>query len=64
MVGYDWEVVVKHSYREANLLADALAKHSLLVKDDVWFFQVCPNYCKHVLDADEKGITTPRNMSS
>jgi ribonuclease HI len=28
MLEYDWEVVFKHSYRETDHLADALAKHS------------------------------------
>jgi hypothetical protein len=47
---------------EANQLANALAKHSFTVKDDVCFFRVCPDFCKHVLDADEKGSTTPKSM--
>ncbi|KAK2419102.1 heat shock 70 kDa protein [Trifolium repens] len=62
MMEHDWEVVVKHVYREANQLADALAKHSFTVKDEVCSFRVCPNFCKHVLDADEKGSTTPRSV--
>jgi hypothetical protein len=36
---HDWEVIFKHFYREANHLADALAKHSFLVKDEIGFFQ-------------------------
>jgi ribonuclease HI len=62
MMDHDWEVVVKHVYREANQLADALAKHSFIVKDVCCFFRVCPDFCKHVLDADEKGSTTPRSV--
>jgi ribonuclease HI len=62
MMEHDWEVVVKHAYREANQLADALAKRSFTVKDDCCFFRVCPDFCKHVLDADEKGSTTPRSV--
>jgi ribonuclease HI len=59
----DWEVTFKHSYREANHLADALAKHSFLMKDKFCFFQDCPGHCKHLLDADEKGATTPKIVS-
>jgi hypothetical protein len=29
----DWEVVVKHSYREANQMPNALAKHSYSLSD-------------------------------
>jgi ribonuclease HI len=58
----DWDVVVKHSYREANCLADALARHSFDMKDDVGFFQDCPTFCKHHLVADEKGIVSPRSI--
>jgi ribonuclease HI len=62
MMEHDWEVVVKHVYREANQLADALAKHSFTVKDVCCFFRVCPDFCKHVLDADEKESTTPTSV--
>jgi ribonuclease HI len=58
----DWDVVVTHVYREANCLADALASHSFSVKDKVCFFQDCPSFCKHQLDADEKGIVSLRNV--
>jgi ribonuclease HI len=63
MLKMDWDVVVKHTYREANRLADALAKHSFSVKDEVCFFQDCPQFCKHQLDADVKGIVSPRSVS-
>jgi hypothetical protein len=59
----DWDVTFKHSYREANQLADALAKHSFLMKDKFSFFQDCPGHYKHLLDADEQGVTTPRTVS-
>jgi hypothetical protein len=58
----DWDVVVKHSYREVNYLADALTRHSFDMKDDVGFFQDCPTFCKHQLVADEKGIVSPRSI--
>ncbi|KAK2432310.1 hypothetical protein QL285_017715 [Trifolium repens] len=62
LVELDWDVVVKHSYREANCLADALARHSFDMKDDVGFFQDCPIFCKHHLVADEKGIVSPQSI--
>jgi hypothetical protein len=62
MLKMNWDVVVKHTYREANSLADALAKHSFSVKDEVCFFQDCPYFCKHQLDADVKGFVSPRSV--
>jgi ribonuclease HI len=59
----DWEVSITHSYREANNLADALANYSFSKKDKFCIFQDCPDYCKHLLDADVKGVTTPRSVS-
>jgi hypothetical protein len=34
----DWEVVVRHSYREANFCADVLANHGYLMENDSFFF--------------------------
>jgi ribonuclease HI len=59
----DWDVPFKHSYREVNPLADSLAKHSFLIKDKFNFFQDYPDHYKHLLDADEQGVTTPRTVS-
>jgi ribonuclease HI len=59
----DWEVSITHSFREANNLADALANYSFSTKDKFCIYQDCPDYCKHLLDADEKGVTTPRSVS-
>jgi hypothetical protein len=62
MLVFDWDVVVRHTYREANRLTDALAKHSFTVNEEVCSFQVCPDFCKHQLDADEKGLVTYRSV--
>jgi hypothetical protein len=62
MLKYDWEVVIKHTYREANQLADGLANRSYSLEDKLCLFPDCPAYCKHLLDADLKGITTPRSV--
>jgi hypothetical protein len=37
LMDLDWEVVVKHTYREANGLTDALARHNFSVKDEDFF---------------------------
>jgi hypothetical protein len=62
MLELDWEVVFKHSYREANQLADVLAKHSYSIEGECCFFQDCPSCFKHILVADEKGFVTPRSI--
>jgi ribonuclease HI len=62
MLDLEWEIVVNHSYREANCLADALASHNFSMKNEVCFFQDCPSFCKHHLDADEKGFVSPRSL--
>jgi hypothetical protein len=49
---FHWEVVVRHTYCETNFS----------VNDEVCFFQDCPDFCKHRLDADEKGFVIPRNV--
>ncbi|KAK2435125.1 hypothetical protein QL285_020204 [Trifolium repens] len=56
------DVVVRHAYREANRLADALAKHSFTVNEEVCSFQVCPDFCKHQLDVDQKGLVTLKSV--
>jgi ribonuclease HI len=60
MLELDWEVVINHYYREANILADALANHSYSLSVTCCFFDDCPSDFKHLLDADEKGIGIPR----
>jgi hypothetical protein len=62
MLDLDWEIVVNQSYREVNCVADALASHSFSMKNKVCFFQDCPSFCKHHLDADEKRFVSPRNL--
>jgi ribonuclease HI len=62
MLKMDWDVVVKHTYREANRLADALAKHSFSVKDEVCFFQIVRIFVSISLDADVKGFVSPHSM--
>jgi hypothetical protein len=56
----DWEVVVRHSYREANFCADALANHGCLVENDSVFFAAYPSKFSHLLIANIMRIATPR----
>jgi hypothetical protein len=63
MLELAWEVVINHSYREANKLANVLANHSYSLSDMCCFFDDCPSNFKHLLDVDEKGIGTPRLVS-
>ncbi|MCI24591.1 putative non-LTR retroelement reverse transcriptase [Trifolium medium] len=56
----DWEVVVHHSYREANQCADALANIGVSSRIRSRFFETCPTQLNHVFLADIMGITTPR----
>jgi hypothetical protein len=56
----DWEVVVRHSYREANFCADVLANHRYLMENDSVFFAACPSKFSHLLITDVMRIATPR----
>jgi ribonuclease HI len=38
-----WRRIVNHSYREANQLADTLARHSYSLSDACCFIADCPN---------------------
>jgi ribonuclease HI len=62
-IDLDWEVVVHHSYREANFCADALANHGCLMEHGSVFFTACPSKFSHLLLADVMGIATPRLVS-
>jgi hypothetical protein len=60
MMALDWEVEVRHTYREANKCADALANYGCMSRADSQFFTCCPNFIKDLFDADNLGISTPR----
>jgi ribonuclease HI len=59
-IDLDWEVVVHHSYREANFCADALANHGCLMEHGSVFFTACSSKFSHLMLADVMGIVTPR----
>jgi hypothetical protein len=54
LMDLDWEVVVKHTYREA--------RHNFSVKDEDCFFQDCSSFCNHILDVDVKVSVSPRSV--
>ncbi|GAU38278.1 hypothetical protein TSUD_119590 [Trifolium subterraneum] len=63
LLALDWEVSVKHSYREANQCANALANRRCCMNIECVFFDVCPNDIRHFLVADVLGIAIPRLVS-
>ncbi|PNX81975.1 ribonuclease H, partial [Trifolium pratense] len=64
LLALDWEVVVHHSYREANCCADALANYGCSLTSGFSFFDVCPSSINNLLFFDLLGYTTPRVISS
>jgi ribonuclease HI len=60
LIAMDWEVVVKHSYREANQCADALASCGVTLDDGFCFYESCPTHLSQLLVADVMGISMPR----
>jgi ribonuclease HI len=63
MMSLDWEVEVRHTYREANKCADALANYGCMSRVDIQFFTCCPDFIKELFVADSLGISTPRLIS-
>lgn len=59
LMALDWEVVVQHSYREANQCADALANHGCRMDPEICFYNVCPSSFSHLLLFYLLGNTTP-----
>jgi ribonuclease HI len=63
MMALDWEVEVRHTYREANKCADALANYGCMGSVENKIFDCCPEFIKDLFVADSLGITTPRIIS-
>jgi ribonuclease HI len=59
----DWNVVVSHSYREANRCADALANIACSLDYNLKIYESCPTQIRHLLLADIMGIATSRLIS-
>jgi hypothetical protein len=60
LLDLDWEVVVKHSYREANKCADVLADIGCTLESHIMYYESCPSECHLVWSDDVLGIATPR----
>ncbi|MCI08269.1 putative non-LTR retroelement reverse transcriptase [Trifolium medium] len=52
----DWEVVVRHSYCEANQSADALANLGCSLDVGICYYESCSTQVSHLLFADSMGI--------
>jgi hypothetical protein len=63
MMALDWEVEVRHTYREANKCTDALANYGCIGSVDSQVFVCCPEFMKELFVADNLRITTPRVIS-
>lgn len=59
MIDLEWEVVVKHSYFEANQCADALANYGCSLSGDISFFESRPTQFGHLLTAVVMGLSIP-----
>jgi len=59
LINLDWKIVVKHSYREGNQCADALANFRCSLTGEITFFESCPAQFSHLLAADVIGISIP-----
>jgi ribonuclease HI len=58
----EWEVVINHSYREANKCADVLANIGCTIDTQMVYYDSCPRECFDVMSADVMGIATPRSV--
>jgi ribonuclease HI len=63
LLALDWEVVISHTYREANKCADALANYGCSMDSGIIYFDRCPSSISNLLLFDVLGNTTPRVIS-
>jgi hypothetical protein len=63
LLALDWEVVISHTYREANKCADALANYGCSMDNGIIYFDRCPSSISNLLLFDVLGNTTPRVIS-
>lgn len=58
LINMDWDVVVKHTYHEANRCADWLANVGWTLMSDIVFYELCQAYVSHLLYDDTIGVST------
>jgi ribonuclease HI len=49
LIQLEWEIVISHSYREANFCADALASMGCLLDGNTMYFEECPSQMNHLI---------------
>lgn len=56
-------MIIKHSYREANKCADALANHVCQMEEDFLMFEQVPSFLAQLLPFDTVRAASPRLVS-
>jgi ribonuclease HI len=56
----EWEVHIRHTYREGNFSADALAHMGSNLGSAVMFYECCPDEIRNLVSADAIGASAPR----
>ncbi|PNY07175.1 ethylene responsive transcription factor 1b [Trifolium pratense] len=56
----DCDVKIKHSYRETNMCADAMANLGCSLSNEIIFFEECPSHMRNLLAADCRNFSSPR----
>jgi len=56
----DWEVKVRHSYREADSCTDTLANIGYSMRFILMTYESCPTQIRHLLVVDQIGVSHPR----
>jgi hypothetical protein len=59
----EWEVLVCHTYREANICVDALAHIVCGLDFNVMFYELCPTQMSHLDLANMTGNSIPMLIS-
>jgi ribonuclease HI len=62
LLNQEWEIRITHSYREANMCADALANIGCSLDLNIMLFEECPSQVVALLAADMRGFSSPRSI--
>jgi hypothetical protein len=63
LLALDWEVVISHTYREANKCVDALANYGCSMDNEIIYFDRCPSSISNLLLFDVLSNTTNNVIS-